>query len=362
MNKLSITLIILPLLLFINSPRAQESSAIAKNAENNNTANISKHLSTIIAPEPIKRVHPKYPINAARQGREGWAILSFVINEEGGVEDIIVKDSSGSKDLTKEAKKAVKKWRYKPAFENGKAIQQCVNTVQLDFRMNKNGTTGATRKFIAKYKKAQKALVDKNYEELEKNLASMKKNKYMHLSENNYLHLLLADYAKEKGQKGKQLSHLNRVAMSLKSMSNEKQKLSVLYQVFNLQVELSEFQAAHTTYEKLIKLPSAEPYLEQFAAVMVQVEKLIAGDKNLVIAANIKKDFWTADLVRKEFSLIDVEGSLHTLDVRCANKRHVYTIETGSTWKIPTSWGNCSIYVFGEPNTTFKLMEHPLAS
>ena len=87
---------LIPLLLLINSPHAQENSA---NAESTN--NLSKHLSTIIAPEPIKRVEPKYPIKAARDGREGWAILSFVINEEGKVEDVILKESSGSKDLTK---------------------------------------------------------------------------------------------------------------------------------------------------------------------------------------------------------------------------------------------------------------------
>jgi len=325
-------------------------------------AELSQHLVTRVEPEPIKRVPPKYPIAAARSAREGWARLSFVIDEEGNVNNILVTETSGSRDLTKAAVKAAKQWKYKPAMENGKPVQQCVNSVQMDFRMNKNGTTGATRKFISKYKKAQKALVDKNYTELEKQLASMKKSKYMHLSENNYFHLLSADYAKERGQKNKQLSHLNRVAMSLSSLPDEKQKLSVLYQTFRLQVELFEFQAAHSSYEKLIKLPSAKPYLEQFSKTMTLVNAAIAGDKNLILDGTISKDFWRADLVRNEFSLMEVEGSLHTLDVRCANKRHVYTIEEQSTWKVPVSWGSCSIYVFGEPKTTFKLVEYPLST
>lgn len=325
-------------------------------------AEISQHLVTRVEPEPIKRVNPKYPISAARSAREGWARLSFVIDEEGNVNNILVTETSGSKDITKAAVKAAKQWKYKPAMENGKPVQQCVNSVQMDFRMNKNGTTGATRKFISKYKKAQKALADKDYKELEKQLTLMKKSKYMHLSENNYFHLLSADYAKETGKKDKQLSHLNRVAMSLVTMTNEKQKLSVLYQVFSLQVELNKFKAAHITYEKLIKLPSAKPYLEQFSKTMTQVNEVIAGDKNLILDATINKDFWSAELVRNEFSLMSVEGSLHTLDVRCANKRHVYTIEEDNTWKLPASWGNCSIYVFGEAKTRFNLVEHPLSS
>lgn len=323
---------------------------------------VAQHLSTITVPEPIKRVNPKYPINAARSAREGWARLSFVVDKEGNVNNILVTETSGSKDITKAAVKAAKQWKYKPAMENGHPVQQCVNSVQMDFRMSKDGTTGATRRFISKYKKARKALADKNYAELEKLLTSIKNNKYMHLSENNYFQLLSADYAKEKGQKDKQLSHLNRVAMSLNSMGSEKDKLSVLYQVFVLQVELNKFQAAHTTYETLIKLPVAEPYIEQLSQTIAKVEKVIAGDKNLIIAGNINKDFWYANLVRKEFSLTNIEGSLHTLDVRCANKRHVYTIEEDNTWTLPASWENCSIYVYGEAKTRFNLVEHPLSS
>jgi len=324
---------------------------------------LSQYLTTRIEPEPIKRVSPKYPVSAARNAREGWARLSFVIDKEGNVDNILVTETSGSQDITKAAVKAAKQWKYKPAMENGKPVQQCVNSVQMDFRMSKNGngTTGVTRKFRSKYKKAQQALIDKDYKELEIQLALMKKNKNMHLSENNYFHLLSADYEKEKGQKDKQLSHLNLVAMSLSSLPNEKQKLSVLYQTFSLQVELSEFQAAQSSYEELIKLPSAKPYLKQLEKIMTQVNDVIVGDKNIILNATINKDFWAADLVRNEFSLMGIEGSLHTLDVRCANKRHVYTIGESSTWKIPTSWESCSVYVFGEPKTTFQLVEHPLS-
>ncbi len=328
-----------------------------------NANDIAQHLSTIIIPEPIKRIAPKYPIKAAREGREGWARLSFVIDENGDVSNVLVIESSGSKDLTQSAVKAAKLWKYKPAMENGKAIQQCVNSIQMDFRMGdaEAATTGVSRKFISKYKKARQALVEKNYDEVEKQLALLYKNRYLHLSESNYLHILSADYAKEKADKPEQLSHLSLVAMSLGSLSSASHQLSVLYQTFNLQIELNKFQSAFATYEKLIALPEAKPYLNQLSAVMAKVENVISGDKNLIITADIKKDYWWSDLVRNEFTLTDVEGSLHTLDIRCANKRHVFTIEEDSSWKIPKSWENCSIYVYGETNTSFKLVEHPFS-
>ena len=335
-------------------------------ASPSNAVELSKHLSTIVSPEPIVRVSPKYPINAARSGREGWAELSFVIDKHGDVSNVLVKDTSGSNDFAKEAIKAAKKWRYKPAFENGKAIQQCVNTVRMDFKMGKSsseGTVGVSRRFITKYKKAKKALAEQDYIEVNTQLALMKKRKPMHLSEHNYMHLLASEYEKAKGNKEKQLYHLSRIAKSFVRQDDEKQELSVLYQMFILQVEFNEFRAAHNTHNRLTKLDSAKPYLSKLDKVMAMVDAAITSDEDLIRLADIKdNDFWTADLVRDEFSLTNVDGALHTLDVRCANKRHVYTIEEDNTWKLPASWEDCSIYVYGDPKTKFRLIEHPLGT
>ena len=142
------------------------------------SAELSQLLVTRIDPMPIERIEPKYPINAARQSREGWVRLSFVIDKEGNVGNVLVTETSGSKDLTQSAIKAAKEWKYEPAMENGQPVQQCANSVQMDFRMHKNGTTGVSRKFKSQYKKAQQALAEKDYKVLDEQLALMKKDKY----------------------------------------------------------------------------------------------------------------------------------------------------------------------------------------
>ena len=85
---------------------------------------------------PIVRIEPKYPIQAAHDGKEGWVTLSFTINEIGGVEDVNVIDAEPKRVFDKEAKRALRKWKYKPKVVDGKAMKQVGLTVRLDFNMD----------------------------------------------------------------------------------------------------------------------------------------------------------------------------------------------------------------------------------
>jgi len=88
---------------------------------------------------PVVRIEPKYPIQAARDGKEGWVKLSFSINKIGGVEDVKVIEAKPKRIFDKEAKRALRKWKYKPNVVDGKPQRQTGLTVQLDFKMAGNG-------------------------------------------------------------------------------------------------------------------------------------------------------------------------------------------------------------------------------
>jgi protein TonB len=84
---------------------------------------------------PIVRVNPKYPMDAMREGTEGWVKLAFDINKVGKVVNISVIDSQPKRIFDKAARQALRKWKYQAKSVDGQAVYQKSRTVQLDFSM-----------------------------------------------------------------------------------------------------------------------------------------------------------------------------------------------------------------------------------
>ncbi len=84
---------------------------------------------------PIVRIEPKYPVKAAREGKEGWVKMRFTIAKDGSTKDIEVIDAQPPRLFDSEAKRALSKWKYSPKMEGGKPLEQPGIVVQLDFKM-----------------------------------------------------------------------------------------------------------------------------------------------------------------------------------------------------------------------------------
>lgn len=87
---------------------------------------------------PIFRMDPKYPMKAAREGIEGYVVMSFTIDKLGGVTDVKVIEAQPKRIFDKAAKRALKKWKYKAKVEDGVALVQTGLTVRLDFNIEGN--------------------------------------------------------------------------------------------------------------------------------------------------------------------------------------------------------------------------------
>ncbi len=86
---------------------------------------------------PLYRVEPRYPPRAQRRRMEGHVILSFTIDEQGRPEEINVVEVHPNKIFVREARNALKRWKYQPKLERGKAVKQLNQRVKIEFTMGK---------------------------------------------------------------------------------------------------------------------------------------------------------------------------------------------------------------------------------
>jgi protein TonB len=84
----------------------------------------------------LHRVSPRYPSRAEARGIEGWVRLEITVSPAGTVRDAQVLDASPKDVFDRAALEAVRQWRFKPAFKEGRAVEQQA-TLIVRFRHEK---------------------------------------------------------------------------------------------------------------------------------------------------------------------------------------------------------------------------------
>jgi TonB family protein len=88
--------------------------------------NDSIHKQWDKAPEVVYYAKPRYPVKAAKQRIQGKAIVAVTVAQNGSVLDVELYNSSGDSVLDMSAIEAAKKFKFRPAIKDGKAIQSTV--------------------------------------------------------------------------------------------------------------------------------------------------------------------------------------------------------------------------------------------
>jgi protein TonB len=87
------------------------------------------------APEPVAQIRPEYPPEAFRNHEEGTVLVRVNVDTNGMATNPEVVNRSGSRDLDRAAMDAVRKWQFKPALKDGKAIASTVD-VPVEFKLD----------------------------------------------------------------------------------------------------------------------------------------------------------------------------------------------------------------------------------
>jgi TonB family protein len=316
-------------------------------------------IESVIPAKAVKRQAPTYPLSAARNGNEGWVKYSFVIDKNGRVIDPVVEDSSGIRAFEKAGLKALRKWQYTPAKRDGETIEQCLNNVQLDYKLD-NGTKGGRRRFVKEYKDAQEALDTDDLVLTESLISKMEEGKIWNSYEDAWFWMLKAEFAKKQGDEVAQLASISRVVSSGQSdrYIGEDYFVYMLQQKFLLEVRASRYVNALSTFERINQRPDSDKTVEQLEVYANKVKQYLAEQDYILVKGQIDEDGdWWHSLSRNRFSFTNISGNLDSVELRCANKREKYTFAIDSQWNIPQSWGRCRVMVVGENKANFNLVE-----
>jgi protein TonB len=85
---------------------------------------------------PLVRVDPIYPQRASQRGIEGWVEVEFTITSAGTVKNPRISAFEPSSVFNRAALKAIRKWKYNPKVEDGKAVERPGVKVVLKFELD----------------------------------------------------------------------------------------------------------------------------------------------------------------------------------------------------------------------------------
>ena len=77
-------------------------------------------------PVPISKPAMKYPADALRNGETGKVVVRIEVGADGEPTAVTIVSRSGSRSLDRAAVQAAKRWRFRPAQQNGRAVAAAV--------------------------------------------------------------------------------------------------------------------------------------------------------------------------------------------------------------------------------------------
>jgi TonB family protein len=295
--------------------------------------------------------------------------LSYIVSPEGRVVELMIEDSSGVSEFERAALAAVKEWRYKPATLNGEPVEQSMTRTIIRFQMEDHGDEGASFRFVATYRQAQDHLNKRELEQAKALLDDLESGGRLNLYEDSWFWWLEYKYMDAVGGTSpeRQRDVLTR-AIGYKDVYLPADAfVAAAARLFALRVRAEEYASALSLKDKVKSSWTAQKstlYAQALTAMDAtarEINALIDGDTTIKVEATIGGfDYWVHGLLRRSFTITDINGQLDVVELRCSRRNARYDSVTGEhTWTVPASWGDCGAYIKGTPGTTFAFYEHP---
>ncbi|GLS84033.1 energy transducer TonB [Paraferrimonas haliotis] len=303
------------------------------------------------------RVHPKYPISAAREGKQGSVTMSFSVDPQGQVDDIIFLNTTNNV-FSPFAKKALKQWQY-PKLSTEKESYTRTGTVRLDFTLG-SSPEEVSRRFKAKITDAYQLITDDKLEEVAKTIRSLSKRERLNNTEAFYFNLLQADYWQQVKDPAKELMYRLEAA-SFDTLVPSKIAMRNRYTMISLAASLGQLRIAAHQYNALNELTSdeAKNYSSALEGVMAQVRDIFLNSSKITAQVYAHEEHpLYYPISGQSVEVLQLPSGDNAVQLRCHNYMGTVKPTKAKPIDINTDWQGCYLLVMTEQSGDFYIREH----
>jgi hypothetical protein len=313
----------------------------------------------VVFPEAIELVTPDALWSGLEEGeaREGWVKLRYSVLADGTTADVHVVDAMPPGLDPLSAMLAAHAWTFEPAMADGVPIDWHNNHAIIVF--NREQTAHAAwPQFAATYEEVADLIARGEYGEARSRNERMRRELAVTLEEMAFGQMQLAVIEHASGDAHAALDAIRRATEpTVERLGDEELELALEHR-FALELELGRAADALTTYERGLELGRV-PSSERLARLGESLERTLAApEANLAARGRIgSNEQWDHSLTWPIFAIGDVDGRVEGLQLVCNRGKATLPLEEDVQMAIPAGWGECALFVDGQPETTFVVYE-----
>jgi len=123
-------------------------------------------------------------------------------------------------------------------------------------------------------------------------------------------------------------------------------------------LKVIRFYDAFESYRELERVAPTDDMVTRLALTIGPIKKAINEGRVVQVRGVInERGYWVHTPLRSVFAFSAAEDGVKEIEPRCERKSQRFPINTSNEWKVPNSWGYCTIVVYGEPGARFDLLE-----
>lgn len=301
----------------------------------------------------------EFPEYQRAVGGEGWVQLSFTVRADGSTGDIVVIDSVGSPDFQKRALEAAAKFEYKPATENGVAVETSVLYLfrfSNEFRRHKEITDA--------YGKAAALIQESHFEDAISVLNTSILSPKINLFEEAMLEHLLAYSYRRLGRINEAVSHARHATIYRAGYLSDQVKVEALLQLIEYELAAGNLIEARQALA-LLRANGTNPNSDDpLMMALAKAETMASGPSPIAASVTLVAPMpnstlgqWSHRLIRRTFTFTDVKGAIDRARLSCEGRAVDIDILRDLQWTVQKGWGDCFLFASGTPGSTFRLIE-----